>query len=68
MKCPNCGSKLGIIDTLPEIKAGKFRRRKCKNCGQLFRTLEIIDDGSKEFSDGYSVAIMKKEFRRKNEN
>lgn len=68
MKCPKCGFESMVVETLPETKNGKYRRRKCKTCGITFRTLEAIDNGTSEFCDGYRIAMMKKDIGRKHGN
>lgn len=61
MICPKCGSyNVGVIETSPCDNAKLFRRRKCKDCGNRFRTVEITDDGSKDFRKEYSAAMASK--------
>ena len=61
MKCPHCNSdKIGVIDTLGGATNTIYRRRKCKDCGGKFRTVEIIDNGSPVFAKGYSTAAKRK--------
>ena len=64
MKCPHCCSEnIGIVDTLPGASNTQYRRRKCKDCNGLFRTVEIVDNGSPSFKQGYYLAERRK--RRK---
>ena len=60
MNCPHCKSnQIRVMDTMcwnDEI----YRRRKCYDCGKTFRTKEIHDDGSAEFSTNYYAAMKKK--------
>lgn len=47
MNCPRCnGQNIGVTDTVPYDVKYIFRRRKCKDCGDIFRTAEfVIDEG-----------------------
>ena len=66
MKCPHCDSdNHGVIDTLGGATNTTYRRRKCKDCGGLFRTVEIIDNGSPAIAKGYTAAASRKYKRRK---
>lgn len=42
MKCFFCGGETKIIDSRVE-KAGRWRRRKCKDCGHITHTIEKVD-------------------------
>lgn len=43
MICPKCGSKnLRVTDSIPDKDDYVFRRRKCQDCGKLFRTAESV--------------------------
>lgn len=66
MKCPHCNSdNIRVIDSLGGATNTIYRRRKCKGCGELFRTVEIIDNGSNPaVAKGYSAAMKKKNARR----
>lgn len=65
MKCPHCNSdNIGVIDTLGGATNTIYRRRKCKDCGGLFRTVEIIDNGSPAVAKGYTAATRRKNNRR----
>ena len=67
MKCPHCNSgNTGVIDTLPGASNTQYRRRKCKDCGDTFRTVEVIDNGAEAFHRGYSFAMKRKVKRSKN--
>ena len=70
MKCPHCNStNIGVIDTLGGAVNTIYRRRKCKSCGELFRTVEIIDNGQNpSVAKGYAAAMKRKVGKRcKNE-
>ena len=41
MKCPNCGEKLYVVNTLP-YEDQIYRQRKCKNCGDTPWSIEYI--------------------------
>lgn len=46
MNCPECGGKLGVIDSRAVAHNSTRRRLECTNCGERFSTLEtIIQDG-----------------------
>ena len=61
MKCPHCNSSnIGVIDTLPGASNTEYRRRKCKDCGGLFRTVEVIGNDGEAFERGYSAAMKRK--------
>ena len=43
MICPNCGSQnIHVTETYPADPEHIFRRRKCKDCGERFKTAELI--------------------------
>ena len=61
MRCPHCDSaNIGVIDTLGGAVNTIYRRRKCKDCYELFRTVEIVDNGSPNVARGYSAAMKRK--------
>lgn len=41
MKCPNCGEKLYVVNTLP-YEDQIYRQRKCKSCGDTPWSIEYI--------------------------
>ena len=62
MKCPHCKSdNIGVVDTLPGAVNTIYRRRKCKDCNETFRTVEIIDNGQNPaVAKGYAAAMKRK--------
>lgn len=65
MICPNCGKgEIKTMDTMPRRNGETYRRKKCKNCNALFRTVEIVDNGTEEFSAGYYIAMKNKMLRK----
>ena len=50
MTCPVCGGATKVVDSRPEVD-NVHRRRKCKECGYRFSTVEIEVD-VKESIDG----------------
>ena len=57
MRCPHCNSDdIRVTDTLPGGSNALYRRRKCKTCGEGFKTVEITDDGSEAFAAKFSRA------------
>ena len=66
MKCPKCGSEdIGVTCTIPGGKRSIYRERKCKECGEKFRTVEAVDNGSEAFATGFSRAQRKKKNKYK---
>ena len=43
MTCPVCGGATKVVDSRPEVDT-VHRRRKCKECGYRFSTVEIEVD------------------------
>ena len=65
MFCPKCKSEsIKVVDTMPGANNDIYRRRRCLNCGESFRSIEKIDDGTKAFQYGYSEAHARKTRRR----
>ena len=57
MICPNCNSeRTGVTDTLPGNDGNIYRRRKCRDCGQPFRSVELVIDDQGQYRYGYSEA------------
>lgn len=51
MNCPKCGSKnVYVIDSRKDDQQRVFRRRKCTDCGEQFRTIEnvYVKNGKKQ--------------------
>ena len=68
MKCPHCDSdNVGVIETFRGGKNTTYRRRKCKDCGGLFRTVEIIDNGNPHIAKGYAAATKRKVMKYRKE-
>ncbi len=46
MQCPDCGSfKSAVLDSRYKAQTGqKRRRRRCKDCGETFMTLEVLSN------------------------
>jgi hypothetical protein len=42
MQCPHCTKGTQVLDSRPDGKSVK-RRRKCKSCGTKFNTVEHLD-------------------------
>lgn len=58
MNCPKCGSQdVKVGNTLPYEGIKIYRQRKCKTCSHRWRTVEILDDGSRNFKYEYSAAM-----------
>ena len=58
MICPKCDSdKVYVRDTMNAQDGKVYRRRYCKVCGTKFRTVEVLDDGSDTFKNGYLDAV-----------
>ena len=41
MKCPNCGGRLYVVNSLP-YEDQIYRQRKCKSCGYMPWSIEYI--------------------------
>ena len=47
MKCIKCDSETGVCDSRLRNEANiVWRRRKCKSCGHIFTTEEVITEGA----------------------
>ena len=71
MQCPNCNSeRTRVKDTMNAPDGKIYRRRKCSDCGQVFRSVEVGDDGTDEFRKKYLEAIESKSslLERRNKN
>jgi hypothetical protein len=57
MHCPNCNStRIRVVDTLPGVANNVFRRRKCVDCGAVFKSVEIMLDNTDESRNAYCAA------------
>ncbi len=45
MKCPLCNGKTIVLESRSSGSI-KYRRRRCKECGQAFYTEELLSDGT----------------------
>ncbi len=43
MTCPKCSGKTEVCDTFLR-EDSVLRRRRCRECGHVFRTLEVDED------------------------
>ena len=41
MRCPECGGKTTVYNTM-KMKTATYRRRKCLSCGNNFNTKEEV--------------------------
>lgn len=49
MKCPNCGGKTGVVETIYNPDANEiYRRRRCSECKQIVRTVEFEIEPTKD--------------------
>ena len=48
MKCPKCSGKSVVADVKHKSDE-THRKKKCKDCGHVFYTLEIIADDGAEY-------------------
>jgi transcriptional regulator NrdR family protein len=55
MICPKCGSdKAGVTDTVKNPDANEiYRKRKCRDCGKAFHTIEFEVDYDDQFVEGW---------------
>lgn len=69
MYCPNCNSsRTRVVDTLPGVANNIFRRRKCSDCGTLFRSVELVLDNSEDSRDSFSAAQKQRNRRGEGRN
>lgn len=64
MRCLKCGGSYSTMDTKNSEKNEIFRRKRCKLCGNLVYTKEVIvdyDDIKRDFLDATKYARMPKE-------
>ena len=47
--CPNCNGNVSVVD-VKHIGDETHRRKKCKACGYVFYTLEIVADDGAEYN------------------
>lgn len=60
MKCPNCGGKNYVCDTVHNYKTNEiYRRRKCTECKKVFYTVEFEIELTKDVRESLS------EYRKK---
>ena len=54
MTCPKCGSKTAVIDNVNNRSDNEYyRRRKCKDCGYRFYTLEFEAELDENFKSAW---------------
>lgn len=56
MRCPECGGKVTVSDTLHGLDNDTYRRRKCLECGYIFHTIETIEEFRGPFRMKFSQA------------
>lgn len=57
MNCPNCGSDdISVKDTMHGPDGKIYRRRRCNECGEKFRSVEEIAEDTEEFRSAYAAA------------
>ncbi len=64
MTCPVCGEKTAVVDTVKDIDT-IYRRRKCKNCGYYFFTVEEETNDSEYFNTLKQAEIKRSKERKK---
>lgn len=65
MNCPKCGSQnIRVTDSIPDDDKYVFRRRRCKECGELFRTAEFVLAGEDPLKYVFSEVDQKSHARR----
>jgi len=61
MTCPKCGSsKTRVAEPFYNDVDYVFRRRKCSDCGNSFRTVEMTIQDDSKLNYRYSDAYMKR--------
>lgn len=52
MVCSKCGGKLKVMQTVHDTDNNEtHRRKKCKSCGKLIYTREILMDNGRDFNE-----------------
>lgn len=52
MICPNCEGPVGVLDTRHDKDENEtLRQKRCKVCGYIFYTVEMIVEETPEFMD-----------------
>lgn len=55
MKCPECKSRVRVIDSVPIDEHNEvYRRRLCVECGHEFYTTEMIVEPTKRFKNEWA--------------
>lgn len=61
MTCPECNSEnVYVKDTIPGPGSKVYRRRRCGNCGLIFRTTETVMEDTDEARGEYTEAVRNK--------
>lgn len=60
MKCPECGGKLSTIDTIPYNDDVIYRRKRCKDCRYILRTIEYEIEKEGFNNEHYNKALQMK--------
>ena len=61
MICPVCGSECNYVKETAQGSDGKvYRRRRCSNCDEKFRTVEVVIKDSDPSRKDYSEAMRNK--------
>lgn len=61
MICPSCGSECNYVKETAQGSDGKvYRRRRCSNCDEKFRTVETVISDTDDSRKGYSDAMRNK--------
>lgn len=61
MTCPNCGGeRVSVTDTIPGFRTEVFRRRRCTDCGFVFRTVETQMSDTPEMRFRWNQAALEK--------
>lgn len=66
MLCPKCGNGSRIVDTRNEPKENEvYRLHRCKSCGHVFYTVELLVEENKQFRKVWSSTHRYREWRRR---
>lgn len=61
MTCPECNSEnVYVKDTIPGTDGKVYRRRHCRDCNVLFRTMESCMEDTEESRAEYAEAVRNK--------
>lgn len=65
MTCPYCGGETKVYDSRTLEDGGvQFRRKKCKSCGEVFKTYEIDEDIYQKYEERRCIRMTINEYQK----